>query len=237
MRSVVLFVLWSLLLQAGTIHVAVAANVGFVMPELLQSFAKVAPNTHVEVSLGSSGKLAAQIKRGAPYDLFLSADMYYPRALYEKNLALTRPLVYAKGALVLFSKKIKKLSEISEASRIAIANPKTAPYGKAAVEVLKNLGLYDKLKERLIYGESVAQTTSYALRAADVGFVAKSAMYSKAMGKLKEHFIPIDPALYHPIEQGVVMLKANSDANAFFVFLFSKEAVAIFKKYGYIVDD
>ncbi|SMC08834.1 molybdate ABC transporter substrate-binding protein [Nitratiruptor tergarcus] len=237
MKKLLSFLFFAIMLYAGKIHVAVAANVSFVMPELLKAFKNVSPQTDVKVSIGSSGKLAAQIKKGAPFALFLSADMYYPKTLYKEGYAITRPLVYAKGALVIFSKRYKSIADIAKASRIAIANPKTAPYGRAALEVLQHLGLYEKLKDKLIYGDSVAQTTSYALRVADAGFIAKSAIHTKTLQNLQDRFITVDPKLYSPIKQGVVMLKRDDDANAFFTFLFSKEAAQIFQKYGYIVDD
>lgn len=222
----------------AAINVAVAANMSYAMPKIIEAFKKVYPSQQVKMTIGSSGKLTAQILRGAPYDLFLSANMLYPKRLYEKGFAYTKPLVYAKGAVVLFSKKkISSLQDLIKLHRIAIANPNSAPYGKAALEVLKKTHLYKKLRNKLIYGESVAQATAYALSATDAGFIAKSAMYSPKFKRLKQHFFPIDPSLYTPIDQGVVILQKGKrdEVLRFFAFLFSKKAQNILQEYGYIV--
>ncbi len=232
------------LLSAGEIRVAVAANVSYAMDTLIAAFHKHYPDTKVAVQMASSGKLTAQIQNGAPYDLFMSADMKYPRALYETGEAITRPLVYAQGALALFSTKARDFAQglavlkAPQIKRIAIANPKTAPYGKAAAEALQKASLFQELKPRLIYGESVGQTVVYAMKAADIGIIAKSALFSPRMKHYREHthWVTLDPALYTPIDQGIVMLKraANkTEAAAFFAFIFSKEAAEIFTAYGY----
>ncbi len=230
----------------GTITLAVAANVSYAMDELKAEFVKTHPHTKVRVTLGSSGKLTAQIIHGAPYGLFMSADMLYPKKLYDEGVAITKPLVYAKGSLALFSTKkqdfLKGLELLKEKTirTIAIANPKTAPYGKAAMMALRNAKIYKGVKSKFIYGESIAQTISYALSAADIGIVAKSSLFGTQMKHYKEgkHWSEIDPKLYTPIEQGVVLLKYaknNKEYKAFYEFLFSKEAKMIFQKYGYIL--
>lgn len=122
--------------------------------------------------------------------------------------------------------------------RIAIANPNTAPYGKAAVEALKNADLYDKIKNKFIYGESVSQTVAYTVTAADLGFIAKSSLYSPKMKRYKKgvNFADVDPSLYTPIEQGIVLLKRaknNADAKAFYKFILSQQCKKIFQAYGY----
>ncbi len=239
MKKIFLFVLLSCTLFAS-IKIAVAANMSYAMPKIIEAFKKVYPSIQVKMTIGSSGKLTAQIQRGAPFDLFLSANMLYPKKLYEKGFAYTKPLVYAKGALVLFSKKeISSLQDLAKLHRIAIANPNSAPYGKAALEALKNMHLYKKVRNKLIYGESVAQATAYALSAADAGFIAKSAMYSPKLKALKKRFYPIDLSLYTPIDQGVVILQRGrrDEVLRFFAFLFSKKTQNILQEYGYIVDD
>ena len=233
-------------LQASTIHLAVAANVSYAIQDLKKEFLKHHPHTKVEITLGGSGHLSAQILRGAPYDVFMSANMKYPQFLYEKFLAISKPKVYANGLLALFSVKKRDFSKSltvlkqKDIKKIAIANPKTAPYGAAAVEALKNLHIYKDVKSKFIYAHSVAQTLSYSLKAADIGIVALSALYSKKLKKFHspQHFIQIDQKLYTPIKQGVVLLKhakKNDDAKVFLRFLESKKAKQIFKEYGYIV--
>ena len=231
---------------AGTINIAVAANVSYAIDELKAEFVKTHPHITVRVTLGSSGKLTAQIMHGAPYGLFMSANMLYPQKLYETQLAITKPIVYAKGSLALFSVKehhfSKGLELLKEKSiqRIAIANPKTAPYGKATMEALKNAHILQDVKSKFIYGESIAQTISYAVSAADIGIIAKSSLYSSKMTRYKEgkNWSEINPKLYTPIAQGVVLLKYaknTKEYKAFYDFLLSQKAQMIFKKYGYSV--
>jgi len=231
---------------AGNINLAVAANVSYAIDNLITKFHETNPNTKVQVTLGSSGKLTAQIKNGAPYQLFLSANMKYPKALYKQNIAITKPLVYAKGSLAILSdKKIDFTQGINvitqkSISKIAIANPRTAPYGKAALEAITKKGLLQSTQKKFAYAESVTQTVAYTLTAADIGFVAKSSLFSPKMKRYKqnENWIEVDPTLYTPIDQGIVILKNaqdNKEAKAFYDFVLSKDAKVIFKKYGYLL--
>ena len=237
MKKVIALVITIVALRAETLYVAAAANLSYVMPKILEAFKERYGGIDVKVSYASSGKLTAQIQKGAPFAIFLSADTSYPTFLYEKGFALTRPVAYAKGALALYSKKIAHLSELPKLSRIAIANPKTAPYGKAAKEALQNARLYDKLTTKFIYGQSIGQTTAYAIKAAEAGLVAKSAMYAPKMAKLRSYFHDIDPKLYTPIAQAMVLLKESDAARTFFVFILSRDAAKIFEEYGYVIDD
>ncbi|NOR55518.1 MAG: molybdate ABC transporter substrate-binding protein [Sulfurovum sp.] len=234
-------VLW---LSAGEINIAVAANVSYVIEPLIEVFNENHAEIKVNVILGSSGKLTAQINAGAPYQLFLSANMDYVQKLYEDNLTLERPRIYAQGALAVLSTKIRDFNnslsvlEDADIQKIAIANPKTAPYGKAAVETLKNAKLYQKLEKKLVYGESVSQTVIYATTAADIGLVAKSALFSKQMSGYKEHqhWKDVDTELYTAIDQGMVILKSakeNIEVQTFYDFLLSSKAKEVFKAYGY----
>ncbi len=233
-------------LYAGTINIAVAANVSYAIDKLNLEFNKLYPDTKVKVTLGSSGKLTAQIKNGAPYQLFMSANMKYPEALYKDGIATTRPLVYAQGSLAYLSSKKQdysqgiKLVESGKISKIAVANPKTAPYGKAAVEAMKNGGVYNNALGKLVYAESISQTVSYAVTAADVGFIAKSSLYSPKMSAYKKdiNWADVDSKLYTPINQGIVVLKngeANSEVSAFYTFMLSGKAKQILNDFGYLV--
>jgi molybdate transport system substrate-binding protein len=175
----------------------------------------------------------------------MSANLAYPEALYRDGLAAEKPRLYARGTLALFSVKQVDFSKgmgvllSDKIHKIAIANPKTAPYGKAAVEAIKRSGLYEKVKGKFIYGESISQTVSYAVTAADIGLIAKSSLYSPHMTQYKEgaNWSTVDPKLYTPIEQGIVLLKkevGNPEYQAFYDFILSREAKAIFKRYGYL---
>ena len=235
MKKFVVLFIFSIYLVADSVFVAAAANMSYALDAIKAAFEKRYPNIEVKSTIASSGKLALQITRGAPYDIFLSANMEYPAKLYKQGFTITRPLVYAKGKLVFFS-KYGGLEDIAKLSTIAIANPKTAPYGKAALEVLQKLHI-PNVGKKLLYGESVAQTTAYALHGAQGAFIAASAMHSEKMRNLAKFAHPVDPKLYTPIEQGVVLLKSSEAARAFFVFLFSKDAAKILQEYGYIVED
>ncbi|UFS63787.1 molybdate ABC transporter substrate-binding protein [Sulfurimonas sp. HSL-3221] len=246
MKKTFLLLLLSFSAIAGEINIAVAANVSYAIDELKTVFAKHYPDTKVQVTLGSSGKLTAQIKNGAPYGLFMAANMKYPASLYADGIAVTKPVVYAQGALAYlsakpmdFSKGIALVADNS-VSKIAIANPKTAPYGTAAVEAMQKGGVYDAAETKFVYAESISQTVTYALTAADVGFIAKSSLYSPKMAQYKENvnWASVDPALYTPIKQGVVLLKnagKSVEYKAFYDFMLSDEAKAILRRYGYIV--
>jgi len=241
----VLFFTLSIMI-AGEIKIAVAANVSYAIKPLIKAFHERYPDIKVSVILGSSGKLTAQIKHGAPYDLFMSANMKYPRALYHDKLAITRPLVYAQGKLAYLSHTKRDFSQgmallnAKDIQKIAVANPKTAPYGIAAAEALEHAGLRQKLQKKFVYGESISQTLSFTLRAADIGLVAKSALYSPTLAHLKEGEVwqEVDSRLYTPINQGVVLLKRGekkSEVAAFYAFLFSASAEEILRDFGYVV--
>jgi molybdate transport system substrate-binding protein len=217
------------------------------MDELIKTFNKKYPNQKVKVTLGSSGKLTAQIKHRAPYDLFMAANMSYPNALYKEKIAVTKPIVYARGSLALLSSKprnFKKgiaLLQNKSIRKIAIANPKTAPYGNAAYEVFQNTKILDDIMKKLIYAESISSTVSYTVMAADFGLVATSSLYSNKMKRFKKntHWLEIDKNLYTPIEQGIVILKRGENKKGvklFYDFILSMEAKKILKDYGYIIN-
>jgi len=231
---------------AGKINVAIAANVSYAIDDLKREFNKIHPKIQVDVTLAGTGKLVAQIKHHAPYQILLAANMAYPQALYSEGFTATTPRVYAQGSLVYLSRKerdfskVKELLRSHEIRRIAVANPKTAPYGKATFEALRKSKLLKQINSKIVFAESISQTVTYALKATDIGFIAKSTLFAPQMRHLKEgkNWADVDPELYTPINQGAVMLKRgskNQDVHAFYDFLFSKKAKKIFEKYGYTV--
>lgn len=248
MKNIVLSLLLGIgSLYAGEIKIAVAANVSYAMEPIKKAFYDLHPETKIEVILGSSGKLTAQIKNGAPYTLFMSANMKYPTVLHEEGIAVTQPVVYAQGALAYLSVKEQNLTKgmgllMDEAiKKIAIANPKTAPYGTAAVEALKNLNIFDAVKEKFVFGESISQTVTYTMTAADIGFIAKSSLFSPQMSHFKKgvNWNEVDTTLYTPIDQGMVILKKgekNLEVKAFYDFMLSPKAKEILIQYGYKVE-
>ena len=245
MKKVLLITLLALFASASQIKVAVAANVSFAIDDIVSAFHSKYPDVKVAVILGSSGKLNAQIKRGAPFDVFLAANIRYPQDLFNNGLATSRAKVYAQGGLAIFSVKKRDFSKgiyiakESSISRIAIANPDTAPYGKATVEALKNAKIYAKVKYKFAYAQSISQTVQYAMTAADIGFIAKSSLFSSKMKRFKKgiNWVVVDKNLYTPIKQAMVIIKATKSPKAskeFYDFILSKDAKKIFKKYGYL---
>ena len=174
----------------------------------------------------------------------MAANMKFVKDLYDVKFAVTEPVVYAQGALALFTIRdidlAKGINAVEGLKAIAIANPETAPYGKASIEALKKAGIYDKVEKNVIIAKSIGEALSQALSAADVGFIAASAMYDKKMAEYKEgkNFILVSPNLYAPIDQGMVILKHgenNPEAKAFYDFIRSDRAKEIFRKFGYVV--
>lgn len=232
-------------LFAGQINIAVAANVSYVIEELVKQFNITNPDTKIVVTLGSSGKLTAQIKNGAPYNIFMSANMDFPQSLYNEKIAITKPIIYAQGGLVILSSKEidfkngLNILKNEELSKIAVANPKTAPYGIATKEALEKANIYEDIKNKFVYGESISQTVVYTVTAANIGIISKSSLFDRNMSSYKENvnWIDIDSTLYSPIDQGIVMLnnaKDNKEAKAFYEFILSQNAKEIFRKYGYM---
>ncbi|NEW61470.1 molybdate ABC transporter substrate-binding protein [Sulfurovum sp. bin170] len=247
MRLKLLFILiFSAYLDAGKITIAVAANVSYAIDDLKKEFNRLYPDTKVQVILGSTGKLTAQIKHGAPYQILMGANMKYPEALYAEDFAVTRPLVYAQGSLAYLSSKKRDFSNVMELlksdkiEKIAVANPKTAPYGIATAEALKNAKIFDEIEKKFVYGESISQTVTYATKATDIGFIAKSSLFSPHMAHFKkgENWADVEATLYTPINQGIVILKEgekSAEVSAFYAFIMSKRAKKIFEAFGYIV--
>lgn len=227
------------------IRIAVSSNMQFPLKEIADAF-EAESGVRCELIIGSSGKLAAQIIEGAPFDLFVSADMKYPDLIHSRGLALNTPTQYGSGRLVLWTMdnnyqnlSIDNLLD-KNIKHVAIANPRTAPYGKAAEEFLRKVKLYDQITSKLVFGESISQANQFITSGtAEIGFTSLSVVLSNQM-KDKGKWIEIDPNLYSPINQGVVLLKKKNSvqkyANQFFDFLFTDKAKNILIKYGYNVD-
>lgn len=224
--------------------IAVAANMQFAMTELKPAFEA---KTGIPLSLvsASSGKLSAQINQGAPYHVFVSADTKYPDSLFKTGKAAHKPRIYAYGSLVLWtlrsdldlSKGLAVLAQ-QQVQKIALANPKTAPYGVQAMRALQTAGLLERVQSQLVFGESVGQASQYILSGAcDIGFTAKSAVLAPEMAK-KGHWVDVSQSLYTPIAQAAVITDFGQSmqqeaSRQFLNFLFSPEASQIFKRYGY----
>lgn len=227
-----------------SLYIATAANVQFAMDTLADIF-ESETGIKTNIILGSSGKLTAQILQGAPYDIFVSANMKYPAEIYKNSKASTKPQVYAHGALVLWTLKESIIPELASLTddkirRIAIANPKTAPYGSAALDLLKNKGIYEIVKHKLVYGESISQVNQFITsRTADMGFTAKSVVLSSKMKSIG-YWTELDTNDYSPIEQGAIIVntgKPNSEhTKEFMSFILSDKAKKILSEFGYITN-
>jgi len=223
--------------------IATAANVQFAMRELAEAFTAQS-GVPVETTVSSSGKLTAQIIQGAPYDLLLSANLKYPDTLIARQQAVPPNRTYARGALVLWTTRdlnVKQGLELLNnlpGEKIAVANPRNAPYGAQSIQVLQRTGQFAALRSQLIFGESISQTNQYIVSgAAAIGFTAKSVVRSPEMNE-KGRWVDVPDSLYQPIAQGVVVTRYGQEnhpvaARAFLEFLFSDDARAIFRSFGY----
>ena len=225
--------------RAGDVPVAVAANFTEPAREIAAAF-KAKTGDTATLSFGASGQFYTQISQGAPFQVFLSADTERTAKAETDGLAAPNTkFVYAVGRLVLYSKTpglVDRQGAVLKAGKfekLAIADPKTAPYGQAAIETMTALGVYEALKPKIVQGSNITQAYQFAeTGAAEVGFVALSQVINVQGGS--RWVVPM--RLHKPIEQGAVLLKtgeANASAKAFLAFMKGPEARAIIKKYGY----
>lgn len=234
---------------AREITVAAAADLSSALTEVAADYEKLT-GVRVKLSFGASGALTQQIQNGAPFDLFFSADMDYPRQLIAAHLAEGATLYrYAVGRLVLWAPADSKLDFDHKGmdvlldpsvKKIAIANPQHAPYGRAAISALRRYGLYEKLSGRLVLGENVAQAAQFVESgSAQAGLVALAHALAPAMqGKGKYWEIPADA--YPSLDQGVVEISRSAhkeDAAAFIDYVKTPEATALLQRYGFTLPE
>lgn len=228
--------------QAESITVAVASNMKPAFTDLIADYTATHPGDVIEVTYGSSGKLATQIANGAPFDLFFSADTVYPAALAKAGLTTGRQQVYAVGHLVLWSltpqlgKLPLKILPGVVINKFAIANPATAPYGKRAQEALQHEGAWDALKDKLVLGDNISQTAQFVdTGAADAGIIALSLVMGPEL-KGKGTWTRIPEAWHQPLDQGFVVLKPAANkalAKDFAEYVKGKPAQLIMYRYGF----
>jgi molybdate transport system substrate-binding protein len=243
--AVLLFVAALPLVSADEVSIAVAANFTEAARDLAARFEETTGH-RARLSFGATGQFYAQISNGAPYEVFLAADVERPRKTESTGHAVNGSrFTYARGALMLVSDHTGKFKdgpaflESGDYQRLAIANPETAPYGLAARQVLEKLGLWKQLQSRIVRGNSIAQTYQFvATSNADIGFVATSQVLAReAKDGTTFSSSWLVPATFHePIEQQAVLLTrgANSEAaNAYMAFLKSADARKIIARYGY----
>jgi molybdate transport system substrate-binding protein len=230
--------------RAQEIRVAAAADLKFAMQDVAGQFEKQT-GTKVDVTYGSSGNFFSQLQNGAPFDLFFSADIDYPRKLEAAGIAESGTLYeYAIGRIAIWMPADAKVDVASlgwkalldtSVQKIAIANPEHAPYGRAAVAALQKAGIYEQVRPKLVYGENISQAAQFVQSGnAQAGIVAMSLAVSPGMKDGKRWEIPAD--MHPPIEQAAIILKnaANKDAaRAFLDFVKSESGHATLAKYGF----
>jgi molybdate transport system substrate-binding protein len=228
--------------QKTPVRVAAAADLQPVLPRVIAAY-RAAGGGPVEASYASSATLATQIINGAPFDLFLAANLSFPQRVIDAQQAVeTRPVVYAQGALVVWARRNKhhaplSLKDLASPSvhRIAVANPQHAPYGAAAIAALKASGLYAAVQAKLVYAENIAQTAQFAESGnADCALISKTLAVSPELasqGQASE----IPPGLYPPIEQGAVLMRKAPErlaATGLLQFLLSPKGRAVLEQNG-----
>ena len=231
------------------VAVAAASDLQFALTEVKEAFAKAQPGIEVSLTFGASGTFFAQLMSKAPFDLFLSADETFPRKLVEAGLAEgTTSFRYSRGHLVLWVPKASPIPLETlglqallhpAAKKVAIANPRHVPYGRAAEAALTKTGLLAAVTPRLVFGENIAQTAQFVQTgAADIGLIALSLALSPPLVATGRHW-PVPEATYPPLDQGGVVLNRARDraaALAFRAFLQSPAGVTILRRHGFQVD-
>lgn len=229
-------------LFAENLRVFVAASAKDAMTEVTDTFLKSRSGDNIELSFGSSGKAYQQFSQGLEYDLFFSADSKYPAQIVKDGQAAGEPSVYVLGVVALYALDSKFLDggvaalkdKEKQIKHFSIANPKVAPYGVAAEEILKNLKLFDVFESRIVRGDNISQAVSFVdSGAAEVGLVAYSLLSDP---NKRKNAVIVDSSLYSKMEQSFVITKraANSAlAKEFADFITSGKADKIFQKYGF----
>lgn len=228
--------------EAGELRIAAASDLKFAMTEVVANFREGRPGEHIEVIYGSSGKFLAQIVNGAPFDLYFSADIAYPRELEQKGLTAGSVRPYAIGRIVLWSLK-PELSRLdlkhlpaSAVRKFAIANPLHAPYGLRAREALQHQGAWEAMQPKLVMGESVSHAAQYIdSGAADAGIVALAQVLSSGM-KDKGAWSLIPAEWHAPLQQGYAITRRAADnplASDFARYMESPPARAVLRRHGF----
>ncbi len=232
----VLLLLFSPVAQAASlIKIAGAADLRFVMQKLITSFKEVNGDIEFSENYGSSGNFVTQIKSGADFDIFFSADSTYADEIATSGLSVDKPQSYAQGVLVLCGASSMKALTGSKYKKISIANPSHAPYGRIAVEALKNSKVYDQIKDKLVLGENVSQAAQFLqVGAAAAGLIAQSISLTPEMKSADCHVV--ESSLYRPLIQSFVILKKSKNkatAERFTKFILNEKAQSIFAQNGF----
>jgi molybdate transport system substrate-binding protein len=231
---------------ADRIVIAAAADLKFAMDEIVASFRAFHPGDSVNIVYGSSENIRTQIERDAPFDVFFSADIGFANELKAKGLATTEPKLYAVGRIVLWS-AVRDASKMSlqnlddpKLENIAIADPRHAPYGKRAEEALRAAGLWEKVQNKLVLGENIAQTTQFVQTgAAEIGIIALSLAVNPELAS-RGGYALIPDNLHSPLEQAYVITTHGGEhslAIAFAQYIETPDTRRIMVKYGFVLPD
>ncbi len=230
--------------HAEKITIAAAADLKFALDEIVTTFRKTSAGDELDVVYGSSGKFHTQIQQGAPYDLYFSADIGFPRELAKAGFAASEVKPYALGRIVLWSTRLDAtkmtLASLSDPkiTRIAIANPKHAPYGKRAEEALRASGLWDRVEPKLVYGENIAHTAQFVQTGnAQVGVIALALAVSPELASQGGYWLVPDK-LHAPLEQGFIITQraaGSALARRFAGYMGSPAARTVMTKYGFVL--
>ncbi len=225
------------------LNVAAASDLKFALDSVISMYHQLHSNSKVQVTYGSSGKFFEQIQNGAPFDIYFSADKYYPETLKVRGFTTSDVKIYGIGRIVVWSKKTDpnddKINSLLNLKirKIAIANPDHAPYGKRAEESMQYYEVWDKIKDKLVFGENISQTAQFVqLGAADIGIVALSLALSPTMQNSGGAYYIIPDESHKPLEQGYVQLKNAKNkpiALDFYNFISSPRAIAILAHFGF----
>lgn len=243
--SIICGVFLSIHAQAKEIQVLAAASLKYVLEAIKSDFLQGREDS-INISYTSSGKAFAQIKNGARVHLFISADVDYPKKLYQQNLVPQKEEIYAKGKLALWSnQKEFSLTQFNDIlnpkiTHIAIPNPKVAPYGKASLEALRNANILEKVQDKFVVGESVGGATTYVeSKNAEVGFSALSMFKGGGIKSQNMSLVILDERLHAPIFQALVLTNYGKDsklAQDFKEYILSKNAKKTFVAFGYSIE-
>lgn len=239
--------LLSVAVQAEKITIAAAADLKFALDDVVTTYQQDYPSDEVVVIYGSSGKFHTQVQQGAPYDLYFSADIAFPRRLAEAGFAGSPVVPYAFGRIVLWSAtldasalRLEHLANDARIHHVAIANPKHAPYGQRAVEALQASGQYQALEAKMVYGENIAHAAQFVDSGnAQVGIIALAlALNPQLSAKGGYWLIPHD--LHEPLEQGFIVTKRGANnqlAHRFAAFMSSPAARAVMSRHGFALPE
>lgn len=228
--------------QSDRLLIAAASDLQFALDSIVKNFQSEREGK-IDIVFGSSGKLFEQISNGAPFEVFFSADMDYPKALEAKGLTSSQIYTYGVGRLVLWSKKIDPSEKgiqsllLPSLRKIAVANPRHAPYGRKAMETLDFYKIHKSIESKLVYGENVSQTAQFVTSgAADMGLIALSLALSPNMQREKGKYFLIPMESHQPLTQGAVITqrgKHNKLAVAFMDFIKSDAAGSVLSRHGF----